>query len=76
MMFGVIIGLAIGAGAAFIYRLANDDSPVTGDSPLDKLRLQAREAKLEAEIARREKEAELLHEYEQSVNRATRPPQP
>ena len=54
MMFGFIIGLAIGAGAAFVYRLANDDSPITGDTPLDKLRLQAREAFTRARAAAKE----------------------
>jgi hypothetical protein len=75
-MFGLILGLAIGAGAAFVYKLANEEGPITGDSPIDKLRLQARQAKLEGEIAQREKEAQLLQEYEQAVHRPTPPPQP
>ena len=66
---GFILGLLIGAGVAAVYRLANDDTPVTGDSPLDKLKLQAREAKLEGEIAAKEKEAELLREYDEALNR-------
>ena len=66
---GFILGLLIGAGAAFVYRLASDETPVTGDSPLDKLKLQAREAKLEGEIAAKEKEAELLREYDAAVHR-------
>ena len=75
-MFGFIIGLVIGAGAAYVYRLASEEGPITGDTPLDKLRLQAREAKLEGEIARQEKEAQLLREYEQAVHRQQTPPQP
>jgi len=68
-MLGFVFGLVVGAGAAFMYRIANDDSPVTGDTPIDKLKLQTREAKLEGEIAAKEKEAELLREYDAAVHR-------
>ena len=74
-MIGFIFGLVVGVGAAYVYRLANEEGPITGDSALDKLKLQAREAKLEGEIARQEKEAQLMREYEQAVHRPT-PPQP
>jgi hypothetical protein len=46
---------------------------VTGDSPIDKLKLQAREAKLEGEMAAKEKETQLLREYDAAVHR---PPTP
>jgi hypothetical protein len=68
-MIGFVLGLAIGAGAALLYRMASDEAPITGDSPVDKLKLQAREAKLEGEIAAKEKEAQLLAEYESAVHR-------
>ncbi len=70
-MLKFVFGLLFGAGAALMYRIASDDSPVTGDTPIDKLKLQTREAKLEGEIAAKEKEAELLRAYDAAVHRQT-----
>jgi hypothetical protein len=73
MRLGFIFGFLIGAGIAAFYSLADSDKPIDGNSPLDKLRLQAREAKLAGEEAKREKEQEMLRDYDASIHR---PPQP
>jgi uncharacterized membrane protein len=78
MRIGFLIGFLIGAAVASFWALAERAEPAvetppdapTSEQILDRLSRQAREAKVAAEEAARQKEEEVLREYEEAKRRA------
>jgi hypothetical protein len=80
MRLGFFIGFLIGAGIASLMTMLQEEEPsavedvtddaAAGSNPLDALKRQAREAREAGRQAAADKQAEMMHDWEEARHRA------
>jgi hypothetical protein len=80
MRLGFFIGFLIGAGIASLMTMLQEEAPAAeeggadgsaaGSNPLDALKRQAREARDAGHQAAADKEAEMMHDWDEARHRA------